>query len=256
MNPKAVFLGAQEIARLHEASLRMLSEVGVLIPDEEIMALLCAHGGEKKNGRVLLPAALVEKSIAQAGKSFHLYGRDGKRSVAFAQGAMVFCSSPGQFALFDGEKRREPRKADFLQAIHLAHHLPHIDVVGGLFLPAEYPPQRREVYMARELFARTDKPVFLWFSRKENFASVFAMSAVCAGSEEAARDEPRLFAFLEPNKPSAFSSRRPCHSQRGGGFRASGHDWAHGPGRVHRSCDPGGDPGPGECRNPCRCCDC
>jgi len=204
MNPRVVFLGAQEIACLHEASLRVLSEVGVLIPDEEIVALLCAHGGEKKNGRVLLPAALVEKSIAQAGKSFRLYGRDGKRSVTFAPGTVVFCSSPGQFALFDGEKQREPGREDFLQAIHLAHHLPHIDVVGGLFLPAEYPPQRREVYMARELFARTDKPVFLWFSQRENFASVFAMSAVCAGSEEAARDEPRLFAFLEPISPLRF----------------------------------------------------
>lgn len=204
MRPKIALLGSQEIARIHEVSCSILAEIGVVVPDEEIVTLLCDHGAGKKNGRVLIPPLLVEECVQKAGRSFSLYGRDGKRSVTFAQGAMVFCSSPGQFAWFEDGVRREPCRRDFLQAVHLAHHLPHIDVVGGLAMPSEYPDTLREVYMARELFARTDKPIFLWFSRRENFRRVFAMSAICAGGEEAARENPRLFAFLEPISPLRF----------------------------------------------------
>lgn len=204
MIPKITLLSLEDIARIHEASCALLARIGVLIPDEELVTLLCDHGARRKDGRVLIPPSLVEACIQQAGKSFTLYGRDGEKAVTFAQGEMVFCSSPGQFAWFENGMRREPHEADFLRAVHCAHHLPHIDVVGGLAMPVEYPPAFREVFMARELFARTDKPVFLWFSKRENFRRVFTMSAICAGGEEEARQKPRLFAFLEPISPLRF----------------------------------------------------
>lgn len=205
MKPRIVLLGKREIADLHEASCHILSQIGVAVPDEEIVSLLLSHGAEKKNGRLLLSQSLVEWALARAGKEFRLYGRDGKRSVGFRQGEMVFCSSPGQFAWFEDGVRREPQEEDLDQAIHLAHHLPHIDVVGGVAMPSSYPPAKREVYMARELFIRTDKPVFLWFSSSENFRQVFAMSEIVAGNREIAQEEPRLFAFIEPISPLRFS---------------------------------------------------
>ncbi|MGQ9623643.1 MAG: trimethylamine methyltransferase family protein [Candidatus Caldatribacteriaceae bacterium] len=205
MRPRIILLGKKEIADLHDASCRILSQIGVAVPDEEIASLLLSYGAERKGGRLLLPQDLVEWALTKAGKEFRLYGRDGKKSVAFRQGEMVFCSSPGQFAWFEDGMRREPREEDLYQAIHLAHHLPHIDVVGGVAMPSSYPPERREIYMARELFVRTDKPIFLWFSSPDNFRQVFAMSEVLAGSREAAQEEPRLFAFLEPISPLRFS---------------------------------------------------
>lgn len=205
MKPRIVLLGKREVADLHEASCHILSQIGVVVPDEEIVSLLLSHGAEKKNGRLLLSQSLVEWALARVGKGFRLYGRDGKRSVGFRQGEMVFCSSPGQFAWFENGVRREPQKEDLYQAIHLAHHLPHIDVVGGVAMPSSYPPAKREVYMARELFIRTDKPVFLWFSSPENFRQVFAMSEIVAGNREIAQEEPRLFAFIEPISPLRFS---------------------------------------------------
>ncbi len=205
MIPGISLLRREDISRIHEASCTLLAEVGVSIPDGDLVTLLCDHGGQRNKDRVLIPPFLVEECLRKAERSFTLYGRDGKRSATFAPGSMVFCSSPGQYAWFEDGIRREPRREDFFRAVHLAHHLPHIDVVGGLAMPVEYPPSLREVFMARELFARTDKPVFLWFSRRENFRRVFTMSAICASGEKDAREKPRLFAFLEPISPLRFS---------------------------------------------------
>lgn len=204
VTPRISLLSPKEIADIHEASCSLLSRIGVVIPDEEVVTLLCDHGARRQDGRILIPPFLVETCVQRAGKSFTLYGRDGKRSVTFAQGMMVFCSSPGQFAWFEHGMRREPQERDFLRAVHLAHYLPHIDVVGGLAMPSEYPPSFREVLMARELFVRTDKPIFLWFTKRENFRRVFTMSAICAGGEKEAQEKPRLFAFLEPISPLRF----------------------------------------------------
>nr|MDW8080347.1 trimethylamine methyltransferase family protein [Candidatus Calescibacterium sp.] len=204
VRPKIALLDTEKVIRIHETSCAILAQIGVIIPDEDIVALLCDHGATKRDGRILIPSFLVEACVQRAGKSFTLYGSDGKRSVTFARGTMVFCSSPGQFAWFEKGVRREPYEDDFFRAVHLAHHLLNIDVVGGLAMPSEYPPALREVLMARELFVRTDKPVFLWFGRRENFRRVFVMSAICAGGEKEAQSKPRLFAFLEPISPLRF----------------------------------------------------
>ncbi len=200
-------LSQDERKRLHEKSLDLLAHIGVSIPDEEVFSLLGDHGAQPKGERLLLSPELVEESLEKAGKSFTLYGREGKEGIHFATGNTIFCSSPGQFARFENGRRREARSQDFLQAIHVAHHLPHIDLVGGLAMPLDIPPSQREAYMAKELFSRTTKPIFLWFSERRSFQAVFEMSVLLASGEKEAREKPRLFAFLEPISPLRFPKK-------------------------------------------------
>ena len=200
-------LGEKEKNLIHQSSLAILEKIGILVPDREISELLQENKAQKKGDRLLLPSSLVEESIAKAGKSFSVYGRDGERSVHFALGKTIFCSSPGQFAWFEGAKRREPQRQDFLQAIHVAHHLAHIDLLGGLAMPLDIPPSFRELYMVKELFTYTDKPIFVWFSEPQHFRSAFEMSVILTGNQREAVEKPRFFAFLEPISPLRFPQK-------------------------------------------------
>lgn len=204
MKPSVSFLTSKEIEKIHYLSCHLLSSMGIVIPDEEIQNLLLEKGAKLSGGRLILPEHVVETSLEEAGKEFAIYGRSGE-AVNFKRGNFIFCSSPGQFAWFDKSKaRREATSKDLKEAIHVAHYLSNIDLVGGMATPQEWPPEHREILIAKELFIGTTKPVFLWYSGRKNFKTIFEMSTIVKGSSKEAIDKPCLFAFLEPISPLRF----------------------------------------------------
>jgi len=49
-----------EVRAIHQATLRMLSEVGVFLDDDKARALLLDHGAREHHKRTSLPSDLVE----------------------------------------------------------------------------------------------------------------------------------------------------------------------------------------------------
>ena len=56
-------LSQDEVRAIHQATLQILSEVGVFLDDDEAGALLFDHGAREHYGRVCLPPHLVEACL-------------------------------------------------------------------------------------------------------------------------------------------------------------------------------------------------
>ena len=70
-------LSEGEVARIHGAVLDLLEQVGLGAPIPSCVELLTAAGCSlSEEGRLLFPRALVEDSIAAAGRRFVLHGQD------------------------------------------------------------------------------------------------------------------------------------------------------------------------------------
>ena len=76
------FLSPDEVESIHQASLRILDEVGVFLTEPKSCALLCEAGATTRDGRLLMPAVLVEKCIGQAGKKVSIRGRGGAVKIS------------------------------------------------------------------------------------------------------------------------------------------------------------------------------
>ena len=70
-------LEQNEIEAIHQATLRLLSETGIRLSETESSGILAEAGAKLLDGRVLLPADLVEKCITLAGKRSSIRGRGG-----------------------------------------------------------------------------------------------------------------------------------------------------------------------------------
>ena len=57
-------LGQEGVKQVHEATLRLLSETGVVLTHPGARELLLDHGAQVAEDRVLLPADLVESCVA------------------------------------------------------------------------------------------------------------------------------------------------------------------------------------------------
>ena len=74
---------AAELDAIHDASLRVLADVGVTFPDAGAQALLAEAGAsvDADTGRVRIPPRLVEEALAAAPRDVLLAGRGAEHDV-------------------------------------------------------------------------------------------------------------------------------------------------------------------------------
>jgi trimethylamine--corrinoid protein Co-methyltransferase len=197
-----------DLDRLHDASLHILQRIGVRIPHGEMRTLFAGAGAEvDEAGQIVrIPEALVERSLASAGKHFTLYGRGHDRQARFGQGERNYNSSGGQALWLDdaGADRRYASLADVAVAARLGDALPSLTIVGAMADPHELPIEWRRVAVAAELLRHTTKPVLFFFQDRASTRYVLEALLAVAGGGDALRRHPPVFPFLEPISPLKF----------------------------------------------------
>jgi trimethylamine--corrinoid protein Co-methyltransferase len=205
--PKTViqFLSTPEIQAIHDASLKVLRDAGVMVHHNDALELLEAAGARVDSARPVahLPEGLVMDCVARAGKAYVLRGCDSRRTVRFGHGDLVQLSSPGQHRWLDPQTQRlrPPTIQDARQAIRLGDALPHVTFVGAMAQAAEVSEKYRDVVLTAELVRGTTKPTMAWIHNGQTAGYVLEIYRAVAGGEKALRERPMTEAFLEPISP-------------------------------------------------------
>ena len=198
-------LGAAQIQAIHDASLKILRDTGVLVHHPEILKLLEGAGARVTSGRPIarLPESLVRDALSRVGKQYILYGRDPQRVARFGYGDFVQLSSPGQHRWLDleTERLRPATLDDARDAIRLGDALANISFVGAVAQPVEISEKYREVVLTAELVKGTTKPTMAWTQNGTTARYVLEIYRAVAGGEKALREQPMTEAFLEPISP-------------------------------------------------------
>jgi len=204
----ASVLSPQQINRLHEHSLRLLGEIGVEVPHPDMLRRFAEAGArvDFAASRVQIPAELVMRCVAQAGKQFTMVGREASRTARFGQGARNYNSIAGEASWIEqlGGPRRYARLSDVAVAAKLGDALPHINIVGAMTDPHDVPPEVACVEVLAELVRHTTKPVTLWFHDRQSAKYLLEIMIALRGSEAAAAELPYTYPFLEPISPLRF----------------------------------------------------
>lgn len=90
-------LGQDGVEAIHDASMKILEEVGIEFRDDEALALWRDVGADVKGQRVRIDRALLMELIAKAPESYILHARNSERTVTIGGRHMVFsptCGSP------------------------------------------------------------------------------------------------------------------------------------------------------------------
>jgi len=198
----------EQMERIHEASLEILSRTGVLIPHEDMLKRLADRGAQVDfaEQRVRMPEELIEWAIKKATKTFMLYGRDLNKTAKFGLGSRNFNSSAGQALWLEkpGGKRRYPTLEDVAVATRIGDALSHINMPGPMADPHELSSAFRCVAVAAEMMRNTTKPITFWFYDRASTAYLLDLLVALRGSEEEAEKYPMFYPFFEPISPLRF----------------------------------------------------
>ncbi len=154
------FLSDNEVQAMHEATLHIMNEVGIIWTHKPSLDILLGAGCTLKGNRVCMPADLVMDCIAKANKRPKIRGRNGTVNE-LGGGNLYFHNLGGARDVFDSRTgtRRVATDEDVINATRVLDALPNAHTVTPFFTPQDVPGELMSLYMYRHCLPYTTKPV-------------------------------------------------------------------------------------------------
>ncbi len=209
LRPKLELLSEVDVQRVHEESLALLEEIGMIIHNEEALDKLAQAGCsiDRDKLRAKIPASLVEEQLRKAPRSITVFSRDGKPSLQLEGDRIHF--NPGSAAthILDREsgERRHPRVADVIEYTHVADALSNIDALSTAIIPADVPSEIADRYRLYLVLQNSTKPVITGTFSLDAFDDMRRMLEVIAGGPKKLREKPLAIFDACPSAPLHWS---------------------------------------------------
>ncbi len=153
-------LSNDEVEAIHQATLRILAETGIVLAEPKACQLLNEAGAKIQKNRVLLPPELVETCIRQAGKRISIRGRSGTVKT-LGDGNLYFHNLGGAPQVYNAAfgTRRLATIQDVCDATRLLDAMENCHTITPFFTPTEVPGGLMSLAMYRHALSNTTKPL-------------------------------------------------------------------------------------------------
>lgn len=199
-------LSADHIEAIHQASLRILSEIGMDFLHPEALAIFSDHGAEVEAGsqRVRFDPAWIEEKIRSAPPSFTLHARNPTRNRVMGPGYINFgpvASAPNASDADNG--RRSGNFVDYCNFVRLGQYFNVIHFFGGYAVePVDLPPSTRHLDCLAAIVALSDKAFHAYALGRQRILDAIEIARIGRGiSLEQLSKEPSLFTVVNTSSP-------------------------------------------------------
>ncbi len=153
-------LSDEEIESMHQATLRILSEVGVILNHAGARQMLTDAGAKIQNERICIPPELVEDCIAKCPSRVSVRGRGGMIKT-LGDGSLNFHNLGGARDIHNPatDEHRFAVLQDVRDATRLLDALPNCNTITPFFTPSDVPGELMSLAMYRHAMPFTTKPL-------------------------------------------------------------------------------------------------
>ena len=199
-------LSADEIESIHQASLRVLAEIGMDFLDDDARDLLQAAGADVRpdSSRVRFDPAMVEERIRTAPSTFTLHGPNPEHDIVMGGDWTAFGtvgSAPNVADLDRG--RRVGNRADYQNLVRLFQMLNSVHFFAGYAVePIDIHPSVRHLHAIYDVVTLADKPFHAYSLGRQRNLDALEMARIVRGVDDATLDrEPSIFTVINSSSP-------------------------------------------------------
>ena len=202
----------REFEELHMATLQILREVGLRVPDEGVLSALARAGIEVDHTRqcVKFSEQQVSEAISRAPKEVRLYNRLADTFLSLGRQTRFMPSGTG-VAVFDLQsgERRSSKASDIRDMVRLQDKLQHLDVARPLVTALEFGDDSDlvECYLC---LRHTGKPFMHRTLSEKNARILILMGALVMGGEEELRRRPPFGVVYCTKSPLTMTPESAC----------------------------------------------
>ena len=154
------YMSQDEVEAVHEASLRILSETGIILNHPEAREILCNSGARIYNERVTFPQELVERALSTCVPTVKIRGRGGSTKT-LGDGSLHWHNLGGARNIYDAGTgiHRPAVLADLQDCTRLLDALDGATTITPFFTPLDVPGHLMSLAMYRYAIPYTTKPL-------------------------------------------------------------------------------------------------
>lgn len=157
------FIEERDYDRIHQASLKILEETGVVFQSDEAVEIFKKHGAKVDGQRVYISKEMVDQAVSTLVRTYKMQSRNPEKTVTVGED---FCVQPNAGAVYIQDLDHGKRLAtieDYGNMMRLAQASDIINLVGAHPLnPSDVPDEFKHLYMGYEILKNSDKPALGW----------------------------------------------------------------------------------------------
>lgn len=198
-------LSQEEVEQVHLTALRVLEEVGVWLPNEEVLSIFSDAGArvDRPTQKVLIPAEVVERAITHFPSEFTWYSRNPKYCLRMNGQETHFSMPDSALYLIDVHGDRRPGTAkDGEDICRICDALSNLETASTGVNAADMPSGVLEAWHTKTMFTKSSKAVFAVCRSKSISHMIHRMAEVVADcSEHLPKGVLPLMAIMNPLSP-------------------------------------------------------
>ena len=154
------YFSDKEVESIHQTTLRILSEIGIVMTQKEGVEILSGAGATVKNDRVYLPPDLVEQEVRKCPNQVYIEGRN-KKPIVLGDGSLHFHNAGGARDVYDPAENihRPATLQDVRDSTRLLDALENCNSITTFFTPQDVPGPLMSLAMYRHALPHTTKPL-------------------------------------------------------------------------------------------------
>jgi trimethylamine--corrinoid protein Co-methyltransferase len=178
IQPKIMVLDREQIQRIHEYSLKILSTIGVRVDSERARDVFTqAKPPASVDGeRVIIPPELVAWALDSAPSSVEIYNRLGDLTFRLGEGQTQARFGIGVTALYYQDPETDDvvpfSREHMARVTTLGNVLDSFDIISTPGIVQDVPPRVSDLYATLEMTANTVKPLAVLISEEDRFPDV------------------------------------------------------------------------------------
>ena len=207
--PPQELLSQEQLDTIHEASLKILKDIGMEFMSADARDRLRKVGADvnEDTHMVRFDPAMVEESIQTAPSMFTLHARNPEKNVKVGGRYIVngCVSSPPNVSCMD-KGRRPGNVEDFQNLLRLSQYFNIIHLIGGYPVePLDRAVSTRHLYNTRDMLTLTDKAISVYCIWGKRVSDAIEMVRIGRGISNAQLEaEPSCFSVINTNSPLKF----------------------------------------------------
>jgi trimethylamine--corrinoid protein Co-methyltransferase len=156
-------LSQEDCARIHEASLELLNETGVVVTSPKAQAVFADHGAiiDRATNRVCLPPDLIGGALSAIPSEICIPGRDSSQDYTMGGNRLGFVNFGTTVYLNDlyTGQRRKALNADVVQVTRVMDTLDSLKILISMLNATDKSPITESLHTLAAMLANTKKPV-------------------------------------------------------------------------------------------------
>jgi len=206
LHPTVRMLSDEQIEAIHNASLDILAQTGIVMKNEKARRLLLDNGAWESEGRIKIPEYMVMDAIASAPSRIPMHNRLGELTMPLEAGGVFF--GPGSDCIFTMDvetgERRKATAEDIRRIARLCDGLNQMDFIMSMGTPSDAPTMDHYLHSFIEMIRGAAKPNVYTANNRADMEAIYRIACAVAGGETELREKPFMMLYAEPISPLLY----------------------------------------------------